>query len=198
MTSRETTLRSGHRILIRPIGPQDKDGLLEGLHQLTPESRYRRFFSPTPELSAAQLRYLTDVDHRTHEALLAFDANTGEGIGVARFIRSTTEPTAAEIAVAVLDTWHGRGVGTALLEALGARAREEGVEHFTASVLAGNSPMLDLLRQLGDVTVVDRGAGYVDLRVELRGGGMPEGLAHTIRAAARGDIAAKPRHPAAP
>ena len=171
MTSRETTLRSGHRILIRPIGSQDKDGLQEGLHELTPESRYRRSLAPTPELSAAQLRYLTEVDHRNHEALLAFDADTREGIGVARFIRSATEPTAAEIAVAVLDTWHGRGVGTALLEALVAGAREERVERFTASVLAENSPMLDLLRQLGDVTVVDRGAGYVDLRVALAADG---------------------------
>jgi GNAT superfamily N-acetyltransferase len=170
VTSRETKLRNGHRILIRPIRPQDKDGLLEGLHHLTPASRYRRFFSPMPELSTAQLRYLTEVDHRNHEALIAFDADTGEGIGVARFIRSVTEPTAAEMAVAVLDTWHGRGVGTALLEALVARAREEGVERFTASVLAENAPMLRLLRQLGDVTVADRGAGYLDLRVELRGG----------------------------
>jgi acetyltransferase len=170
MTARETTLRSGHRILIRPIGPHDKDGLLEGLHHMTPESRRRRFFSPMPELSAAQLHYLTEVDYRNHEALVALDADTGEGIAVARFIRSATEPTAAEMAVAVLDAWHGRGVGTALLEALVARAREEGVERFTASVLAENSPMLDLLRQLGDITVVDRGAGYVDLRGELRGG----------------------------
>jgi GNAT superfamily N-acetyltransferase len=170
VTSRETTIRTGDRILIRPIEPHDKDGLLEGLHQMTPESRRLRFFSPMPELSAAQLRYLTEVDHRNHEALVALDADTEEGIAVARFIRSATEPTAAEVAVAVLDTWHGRGVGTALLEALVARAREEGVERFTASVLAENSPLLDRLRELGNVTVVDQASGYVDLRAELRGG----------------------------
>jgi len=141
--------------------------LLDGLHRLTPESRYRRFFSPMPELSARQLRYLTEVDHRIHEALVAIDPSTGEGIGVARFIRSPTDPRIAEVAVAVVDNWQGRGVGTALLEALAVRGREEGVERFTASVLARNSTMLELLRQLGDTTVLDRAGAVVDLQIEL-------------------------------
>ena len=33
-------------VLIRPIREDHKDALLEGLRRLTPESRYRRFFSP--------------------------------------------------------------------------------------------------------------------------------------------------------
>ena len=101
-------LRSGSRVLIRPIRPEDKKALIDGLHRLTPESRYRRFFSLMPELSARQLRYLTEVDHRTHEALVATDPSTGDGIGVARFIRSTTDSRVAEVAVAVVDDWQGR------------------------------------------------------------------------------------------
>lgn len=193
-----TVLRSGERVLIRPICKEDQDVLLEGLHRLSPESQYRRFFSPMPELSAAQLRYLTEVDHRTHEALVAIDPNTGQGIGVARFIRSIEHPSDAEAAVAVIDPWQDRGGGTALLEALAARAREEGVERFTASVLASNSPMLELLRQFGDTTVVDRAAGVVELQIELRDAGIPDGLVHTMRGTARGELAAKPQHPALP
>jgi protein lysine acetyltransferase len=55
-------------------------------------------------------------------------------------VRSSTDPRVAEVAVAVVDSWQGRGLGTALLDAIAARAREEGVERFTASVLANNSP----------------------------------------------------------
>ncbi len=190
-------LRSGDRILIRPIRPEDKEDLLEGLHRMTPESRYRRFFSPMPELSARELRYLTEVDHRTHEALVAIDPGTDTGIGAARFIRSTADPTTAEVAVAVLDDWQGRGVATTLLEALTSRGREEGVKRFTASVLAGNAPMLELLRHLGDTTVVDRGAGVVELQMELCDIGVPAGLSHALRAVARGEAAAAPQHPAA-
>jgi len=191
-----TRLRGGERVLIRPIRREDKQTLLDGLHRLTPESRYRRFFSPMPDLSARQLRYLTEVDHHAHEALIASDPSTGEGIGVARFIRSATDPAVAEVAIAVLDDWQGHGLGTALLEALAARAREEGVEYFTASVLTQNSAMLDLLRRLGDTTVVDRAAGVVELQTALRNAGVPTGLAHAMRAAARGELAAEPQHPA--
>jgi GNAT superfamily N-acetyltransferase len=196
--SQLAVLGSGERILIRPIRRKDKDLLLDGLHRLSPESQYRRFFSPKPKLSAAQLRYLTEVDHRTHEALVAIDQSTGDGIGVARFIRSTEHLSDAEAAVAVVDPWQDRGVGTALLDALAARAREEGVERFTVSVLTSNAPVLKLLRQFGDTTVVDRAAGVVELQIELRDAGIPDGLAHSIRGAARGELAAKPHHPASP
>ena len=195
MTSAGATSMDPSPIVIRPIRADDKEILVGGLHRLSPESRYRRFFAPKAKLSATQLRYLTDVDHHTHEALVAIDPRTGEGVGVARFIRSPTEPCDAEAAVAVVDAWHGCGVATALLEALVARAREEGVTCFTASVLVENAAMLNLIHELGDTTVVQGGAGVVELRIDLRHRAMPEGLAHTVRAAARRDVTVRPGHP---
>jgi len=191
-------LRSGDRVLIRPIRPEDKAGLQKGLHQLTPDSRYRRFFSPLPELSARQLRYLTEVDHHTHKALVAIDLDSGDGIGVARFVRSTTDLTAAEAAVAVGDKWHGHGVGTALLMALAAHAREEGVERFTASVLAGNSACLELVRKLSDTAVIDGTGTEAEVQVKLRRRGIATALSHAIRLTAGGEVEVDPRHPAAP
>ena len=123
------------------------------------------------ELSARQLRYLTEVDHHTHEALVAIDVASANGIGVARFIRSTTDPTAAEAAVAVLDNWQGRAVGTALLHTLAARAREEGVERFTASVLAANSPMLELVRRLSDTAVIESTGTVAEVQVKFTAAG---------------------------
>ena len=149
-------------------------------------------------LSARQLRFLTEVDHRRHEALVAIDLDSGKGIGVARFIRSTTEPTVAEAAVAVVDNWQGRGLGTALLKALAARGREEGVERFSASVLAGNSKMLQLVRRLSDSAVIDNTGQVAELQVKLRRGGMPAGLSHAVRLVAGGEVEVDPRHPAAP
>lgn len=192
------TLRSGDRVLIRPIRREDKAVLLDGFRRLTPESRYRRFFSPMKELGVREVRYLTEVDHRAHEALVATDPSGGEGLGVARFIRSDADPRSAEVAVAVVDGWQGRGLGSALLEALAARAREERVERFTASVLADNSPMLELLRGLGDTEVIDREGGVVELQIELRGGGVPAGLSGTVRAAASGGLTIRPHHPVHP
>src|SRR4051794_27172627 len=128
----QITLRDGSTLAVRPIEPSDREGVASGFEKLSDESRYKRFFSPTPRLSDAQLRSLTDVDHRDHEALVAV-ADDGDGPGVARFVRLPDDPTAAEVAVAVRDDWQGRGVATGLLHALVERAREEGITRFTAT-----------------------------------------------------------------
>src|SRR5439155_26091050 len=152
-------LPTGDEVLIRPVRPEDKRGLLEGFQRLGPESRYRRFLSVRTTLSKAELRYLTEVDHSEHEALLAIDPQTRDGLGLARFVRSSEDPSVAEVAVAVTDSWQRRGLGTTLLLELARRAREEGIEHFSASVLAENDAISELLFKLGDVRVTGRGTG---------------------------------------
>ncbi len=140
-------LRDGSRITIRPIGPDDRQDLAEGFERLSPETRYRRFFSPVPELRERDLDYLTQIDHRDHEALVAIDDATGEGVGVARYVRISGG--VAEPAVVVVDDWQGRGVGAALLSSLVDRAREEGVTRFQAPVLATNNQAIRALEKLG-------------------------------------------------
>jgi len=151
------------RIEIRPIRPEDREALADGIRRMSPESRYRRFFSPTAGLTGSQLTYLTEVDHHDHEALVAVDPDTDRGIGVARFVRSQSDPELAEFAVAVADDWHRRGVGSALLHRLTERAREEGIRRFSGLILEENRPMLELADELGDVQVRDRAAGAVEI-----------------------------------
>src|ERR1700758_3110348 len=100
-----------------------------------------RFLTPKKELSPAELRYFTDVDHHDHEALGALDHADGRGVGVARYVRDTEDPQAAEIAVTIIDDWQGRGLGTELLAQLSDRARQEGICRFTATGAYGNAAM---------------------------------------------------------
>jgi ribosomal protein S18 acetylase RimI-like enzyme len=188
------TLRSGKEVLVRPIRPDDKRGMVEAFERMSPESRYRRFFSPTPRLTGKQLRYLTEVDHHGHEALLAVDPRTRDGLGIGRFIRSSEDPTVAEVAVAVVDDWQGRGLATALLHDLSARARQEGISQFRASVLAHNEEALDLFRHMADARVTGTEHGIVELIMDIPEEGIPEALRHAVRAAASGDV----EHPGGP
>ena len=158
------TLRDGSHVAIRPIQPSDRDGLAAGFARLSPESRYRRFMAPTPALGARELDYFTKVDHHDHEALLAIDPASRHGVGVARFVR--TAPPVAEPALTVADDWQGRGVGTALLWALVARAREEGIERFEAPVLASNREAIHVLESLGPASRRQDG-GVITFRIEL-------------------------------
>jgi L-amino acid N-acyltransferase YncA len=156
--ARRTTLRDGTPIVIRPVAPEDREALRESFERLSPESRYRRFLAPMAHLTESQLTYLTQVDHHDHEALVALTEEDGEGLGIARFVR-LADRDAAEVAVAVADHVHGKGLGTVLLAHLLARARQEGVERFTATVLAANRASVDVLSALGRTSVGPRRTG---------------------------------------
>ena len=183
---------SADELVIRPISPADKDGLSEKFDRLSEESRYRRFLSPHPSLSAAELRYFTEVDHHDHEALVAVDPRLRAGVGIARYIRSREDPKSAELAVAVVDDWQGKGVGTRLASALVERAHEEGIGDFTAFVLAENDAMFSLANEVGDVRVLNRDRGTVELAIELHDTG-PGRLIRLLRAVASGQLRPTPR-----
>jgi GNAT superfamily N-acetyltransferase len=159
-------LRDGSRVHFRQARRTDRDLLVRGFERLSPESRYRRFLTPMHELDEKTLRYLTDLNHRDHEAIFALD-ESGEGVGVARYVRSGVRPDTAEVAVAVVDGWQGRGLGTLLLQAISVRARDEGVRTFTALMLASNHEMMDLFEHLGPVRIVGRAGGTVEIEVAI-------------------------------
>jgi RimJ/RimL family protein N-acetyltransferase len=184
------TLRDGSEVLIRPINPDDKAKLMEGFERLSPESRYRRFLTPMNELNPHLLRYLTEVDHHSHEALVAESADGGEPVGVARFVRLADRPEAAEVAVAVADNWQGKGAATELLRRLEARALEEGVEAFVATCLATNTDVLELLDEIGPRKVTDAENGIVEVEIRLPAATTPESpLRAALRRAAAGLLA---------
>jgi len=180
------TLRDGSRVVIRPIEPDDRATVAGGFERLSPESRYRRFFGPMPELRERDLDYLTRVDHHDHEALVATDPETGQGVGVARYVR--TGPDVAEPAIAVVDDWQGRGVGSRLMAELVDRACDEGIRRFEAPVLAGNDDAIRVLQRLGE-TRMRREGREVHLTIELpRERGAPERYRSLLREFTAGTI----------
>lgn len=145
--NRAVRLRDGSAVVINPVRSADAPLLAEGFERLSAKSRLTRFLSPKKQLSARELRYFTDVDHHDHEALGAISIEDGRGVGIARYVRDTDDPQAAEIAVTIVDEWQGRGLGTLLLTQLSKRARQEGISRFNALVADGNEPVLKLLRR---------------------------------------------------
>jgi len=159
-------LRDGSKVLIRQVRPADARLLADGFARLSPQSRRMRFLARKDQLSAAELRYLTDVDHHDHEALGALDQADGRGVGVARYVRDADDPHAAEIAVTIVDDWQGRGLGTELLTRLSARARCEGIHRFTALVADDNVAMAALLQNMS-ASLAGRGPGTVEYEITL-------------------------------
>jgi hypothetical protein len=74
-------LRDGSAVLIRQVRSTDAPLVADGFARISAASRQMRFLGVKKELSAAELRYLTDVDHHDHEALVALDRAGGAGRG---------------------------------------------------------------------------------------------------------------------
>jgi RimJ/RimL family protein N-acetyltransferase len=163
-------LRDGTLAVIVPLLPANREALEQEYERLSPETRFGRFLTAMPRLSEQMLEHLVDeVDQRDHVALILLviaEDGTEVPAGLARIIRYHDDPTAADLAVTVVDEWQGRGVATALLEALMPR-RPAGVRRIVTEVSATNAASQAMLRRLGEVEVRPDGPGVLDVVVEL-------------------------------
>lgn len=178
----EVRLRDDSTAVIRPIGPDDKPLVKAFYHELSDRSRRFRFLVPTADISDKDLEYLTDIDHRRHEALIALDPELAHALGVARYVRLPGNREAAEVAVVVADDWHRRGLGTALLEQLTRRARENGIARYTAVVSPDNEIVLNALERAGAERTGTSDDDEIEFAFELPS----DGLGDRLRAALRG------------
>lgn len=153
----ELDLRDGTPIQVRPVAPGDEQLVHAGFDHLSERSRYFRFFRSVEHLSDEELEKFVEVDQRNHIAFGAVGLTHAESypLGLARCIRLVNEPTAAEVAIAVVDSHHGRGVGTILLAAVAYAAAKMQIATFVAHVLNNNREMLDLFGELGGTSSVD-------------------------------------------
>jgi RimJ/RimL family protein N-acetyltransferase len=157
-------LPDGARVLIRPIRPDDKGMLADGLRRLSPQSAQRRFLTPKRSFSRAELRYLTEVDGLDHVALVAEypSAPTRRLIVVGRFVKLQDDPQAAEVAVTVADEWQGRGLGSVLGKHLAHSARNRDIRRFTATMASENVPAHRLMAKLTEHLEQHHVGGGVD------------------------------------
>lgn len=133
---------------VRPIEPGDAAALRRFHDRLSRTTVYRRYHAPHPELSDAELRFLTRADGRHHVAWVACGED-GEIAGVCRAIANDCSPQ-GEVAVVVADDEQHHGVGHALLERVLADAAGAGMRAVDAVILADNRPAQALLHSAAE------------------------------------------------
>jgi GNAT superfamily N-acetyltransferase len=159
----EVALKDGSVAILFPLAPEDRPYLVQGLDELSLESRFTRFGQGRQRLSESEWAYLTEIDQRAHVAWVA--VVDGHGAGVGRYIL-IPESDCAEVAVTVLDDFQGRGIGTALFLALVAVARAEGVGELCFEVIPSNVKVRAIMQLVGaSVSVTD---GLMEGRVDPR------------------------------
>lgn len=166
----ELRLRDGTPAMIWPLLPTDARALREMYRRLSPRSRRLRFLSTFGELDDAMIeRLVGGVDGLHHIALVLTVFPPGgeeRPVGIARLIQDPADPATADIAFTVADDWQGRGVGTALADAL-MRRRPAAVRRLCTEVDAGNRASLALLARAGQVSSGVPHRGVVDITVDL-------------------------------
>jgi acetyl coenzyme A synthetase (ADP forming)-like protein len=167
-TADRLILRDGSVAVVRPTTEADRETVGGFFHALTAESRHKRFFvtaEPSPDLVA---RLCDSTDPALNLTLVALRRN-GAGvqpIAVASY--TATGARTAEVAFAVAEGLHGKGLGTALLERLAAAAYTYGLDRFEATTLADNREMLEVFRDSGFEMRAKTSQGTVEVVLELQ------------------------------
>jgi acyl-CoA synthetase (NDP forming)/GNAT superfamily N-acetyltransferase len=160
-------LADGTTITIRPAGPGDFEAVKQFHEAMSPDNLYLRFFSLSRQAAEQEARRVCrGEDGSAHGAILGFLGD--ELVGVASF-EPETDPATAEVAFAVADRMHRRGVATLLLEHLVSLGRDRGVRVFTASALPENTAMLRVFADVGLAVTRRLDDGLVELSMAIPG-----------------------------
>ena len=140
-------LTDGATIEIRPARPGDFDAVRDMHAKMSPKNLYLRFFSMSPSAAEQEARRICREPAPDHAALLA--VLDGEVVGCGTYEQDGAGSRSAEVALAVDDDRHKRGIGMLLLEHLVALGRGRGFRAFTAETLSENAAMLRVFADAG-------------------------------------------------
>jgi GNAT superfamily N-acetyltransferase len=160
-------LRTGRRVEIRALRPEDRSDLLAAVGRTSTESLYRRFFGARRDFTEQEMDFFLNVDFANHVALVAVVEESGLPViaGGGRYI--ILQPGKAEVAFAVVDQYQGKGIGGALMRHLAAIARGAGITELIADVLPDNIPMLKVFEKSGCRVSTKRDSQVVHVALQL-------------------------------
>jgi GNAT superfamily N-acetyltransferase len=154
--------------LVRAIVPADVAGLEAFYAGLSPDSREARFHGATTVGDGAAHSFCAAEHEGRHGVVAEAEMDDGRRSIVGHLCVEPFGDGTAEIAVAVADAWQHHGVGRALCDEAMRWARRHDVGVLLASVRWSNTPMLGLLRSMGEcVSYGNADAGVVDVRLDV-------------------------------
>ena len=159
----DVILRDGSTLRLRSPGEPDRQALVRFYQGLSARSLYLRFHG-MPTVDERLADPVLEPDWVDRGALAGSVVEEGEEqiIALANYVR-LRDPLSAEVAFAVADAYHGRGIGTRLLEQLAIRAAGQGIERFIGEVMADNTAMIHVFEGVGFEVARTLAGGEVEM-----------------------------------
>ncbi|MBN2568909.1 MAG: GNAT family N-acetyltransferase, partial [Deltaproteobacteria bacterium] len=142
--------KMGLGVLLRPVKISDEPLLKDFFYSLSDKSLYRRFISRRKDMPHERLQSFTVIDYTKEMIILAVVEKEGNEkiIGIGQY-GIEEKSHSAEVAFAVVDNYHNKGIATEILSYLTYLAKRRGLLGFTAEVLVENKPMLRVFEKMG-------------------------------------------------
>jgi acetyltransferase len=153
---RRAELRDGTKILVRPVRPEDEPLYPPFLAAVTQQDLRLRFFAPVKEFGHPFIARFTQIDYARAMAFIAIEESSGNMLGVVR-LHADANYERGEYAVLVRSDLKGRGLGYLLMQMIIEYARAEDLKVIEGQVLAENTAMLAMCRELGFAIATDPG-----------------------------------------
>jgi acetyltransferase len=165
--TRELHLDDRRTVRVRPLRPTDRAIYETAVLDLSPRSRYLRFFAPIARPSERLLDQMTQTDGHRHVAYVALTPDETKVVAAVRYVRAVDESLVGEVAIAVADNWQGHGLGVQLVRHTIEHARLAGLDSLAATTLRENAGGARLMQAVGFSVVKGSGA-YRDHLMRLR------------------------------
>jgi ribosomal protein S18 acetylase RimI-like enzyme len=147
----ETRLSDGRPVCLRTIRPSDEDRIRHGISEMSDRSRYLRFFSAFREPPESIVQHLGAVDGRNHIAwgAILLDGKCHPPVGAAHVMRTKIQASTGELAIAVLDDYHGQGLARMLIAAVLVACSNECLPILEMYILGENQAAIGLMCSIG-------------------------------------------------
>ena len=144
-------LSDGHRLMLRPIQPEDEPALIQLFDAMTEEERYMRFFSPMSHVPHQLAARLSQIDYHREMALILTEAGLPGQARILAGVRIAGDPNdeRCEFAIGVRHDQGGKGLGIRLMQRIIDYARARGYREIYGDILRENGAMLAVCRKLG-------------------------------------------------
>lgn len=152
--TKQVSLKTGDKVTLRPIKPEDEPQLMELFKSLSRQSVFFRFFSYVPKVTHEMLTRFSQIDYDREMAIVGEIQEGGNKkiTAVVRLVQDTLD-NQAEFAIVVGDPWQGTGLGNILMDYILEIASDWELSKVYANVLKSNKAMIHMFKKRGFVLV---------------------------------------------